>query len=332
MGTCKSTPSKEEVQPRKNQSSSANHHSTSNTDRAEPEKQTEQAPQEQQSGTALASLAKAGEGDTRPTKGEDGEKLEYASSCYIPTSWVSFPLIEQKEYSADSKVYSFALPEGQGLDLPVCSCILTRTPDGQGARPYTPISSGRMKGRFELLIKRYDQGLVSNHIDSLKPGDKAWFKHVSKNVKVQHPFPQKKIGMVCGGTGITPMFQAIQKIVEELEHPFEVVCLYGNRSPQDILLRAELDDLVERSQGRVKIVHVVSGSKAPIPDWDGEKGWVDEERAKKYLPPPEDDPLIMVCGLPALYRTFCGMRDEDELPEGSVLQKLGYKPEQVVKF
>jgi len=271
--------------------------------------------------------------DKRPVLGPDGEKLEYASSCYIPTSWVPFPLIEQKEYSDDSKVYTFALPEGQGLDLPVCSCLLTRTPDGKGARPYTPISSGREKGQFSLLIKRYSQGLMSNHIDSLKPGDMAWFKHISKNIKVQHPFRPRKIGMVCGGTGITPMFQAMQRIVEEPEHEFDVVCLYGNRNPKDILLRAELDELVAQSKGRVKLVHVLSGGKGdPIPGWDGETGWVDEERAKKYLPAPEEEPLIMVCGLPVLYKTFCGPREEEGLAEGSVLHKLGYKAEQIVKF
>eukprot|EP00756_Hemistasia_phaeocysticola_P021994 Hpha_TRINITY_DN15805_c1_g2::TRINITY_DN15805_c1_g2_i1::g.190211::m.190211/K00326/E1.6.2.2; cytochrome-b5 reductase len=122
--------------------------------------------------------------------------------------------------------------------------------------------------------------------------------------------------------------------LEEPEHVYEVTCLYGNRTPKDILLRTELDELVGRSQGRLKVVHVVGSgaSKDPIPDWDGETGWVDEDRAKKYLPPPDADPIIMVCGLPALYKSFCGPREEEGLAEGSILHKLGYKPNQIVKF
>jgi cytochrome-b5 reductase len=38
-------------------------------------------------------------------------------------------------------------------------------------RPYTPISAPDARGFFELLVKSYDQGVMSKHFASLKVGD-----------------------------------------------------------------------------------------------------------------------------------------------------------------
>jgi cytochrome-b5 reductase len=97
-------------------------------------------------------------------------------------------------------------------------------------RPYTPISSNEMRGKFQLLIKRYDGGLVSSFIHSLPVGEKVQFKHVAFNIKLQYPFkmpltkkpltkkpltkkPLRTISMIAGGTGITPMYQALQQLL-----------------------------------------------------------------------------------------------------------------------
>ncbi|KAK1744419.1 hypothetical protein QTG54_004952 [Skeletonema marinoi] len=39
------------------------------------------------------------------------------------------------------------------------------------------------------------------------------FKHIEFNVKIPAPFTHKKIGMIAGGTGITPMIQALHAIL-----------------------------------------------------------------------------------------------------------------------
>ena len=38
--------------------------------------------------------------------------LEYASSCYLPTSWLELPLVAKRDHNHDSTLYSFGLPEG----------------------------------------------------------------------------------------------------------------------------------------------------------------------------------------------------------------------------
>lgn len=118
--------------------------------------------------------------------------LERCSSCYIPTSWLALPLIGKDEYNHDSTIYKFGLPEGQSLNLPVCACILLKAPgkgrkegggkddfDGSDAvRPYTPMSDNAMLGKFELLVKRYDGGAVSQYLHGLTVGEMVEFKHI----------------------------------------------------------------------------------------------------------------------------------------------------------
>ena len=60
--------------------------------------------------------------------------LEYASLCYLPTSWLEVPLVSRKEVSHDSTVYTFGLPKGRSLELPTCACILLDGP-GDTVRP-----------------------------------------------------------------------------------------------------------------------------------------------------------------------------------------------------
>jgi len=96
-------------------------------------------------------------------------------------------------------------------------------------RPYTPVSTNALKGSFELMVKCYDGGL-SKHMDGMSIGDSLDFKHISFNVKTQHPFV-KKVGMLVGGTGITPMLQALHAILGTEGDTTEVTC-GSNTNPQ----------------------------------------------------------------------------------------------------
>jgi hypothetical protein len=81
------------------------------------------------------------------------EVLEYASTCILPTTFIDLPLVAKREYNHDSTIYTFGLPEGKSLSLPICACVLLKAPgrgrgpngkddfDGSDAiRPYTPMS------------------------------------------------------------------------------------------------------------------------------------------------------------------------------------------------
>ena len=231
--------------------------------------------------------------------------------------------------------------------------------DAQGneaVRPYTPISSNEVAGSFELLVKMYEKGVVSRWLGELRPGALVGFKLEARDIRAQYPFQGKtKINMICGGTGVTPMYQILQAIADEDE--IEVVLLCGNRGKNDMLLREEIDKLadsmttwdsldyftrkggVQAASRRLTAVHVLGDRPDmpregiyAIPNWDGEVGWIDKERVLKYCFPPAPDVLTFVCGVPGLYRTMCGARADPMVAEDSVLAELGYSSDMVCKL
>ena len=69
-----------------------------------------------------------------PASPKDVEpELEYASTCFLPTTWLEVPLVARREYNHDSTIYSFGLPEEKTLGLPVCACVLMLAP-GRGRK------------------------------------------------------------------------------------------------------------------------------------------------------------------------------------------------------
>lgn len=58
-----------------------------------------------------------------------------------------------------------------------------------------------MVGKFELMIKIYEDGAFTQKLVKLPIGSKVMFKHIEPNVKIQYPFKHKTIGMIVGGTG-----------------------------------------------------------------------------------------------------------------------------------
>ena len=81
---------------------------------------------------------------------------------------------------------------------------------GDAVRPYTPISSSEMAGKFQLMIKRYREwgdprwphsycppGAVSNYLFELKPGAMVKFKHTKFNVKLPYVVDGKDTTPVC---------------------------------------------------------------------------------------------------------------------------------------
>lgn len=198
-----------------------------------------------------------------------------------------------------------------------------------------------MLGKFQLLIKNYEQGVVSKFVHSLSVGAEVEFKHIPFNVKIQHPFsaqsesgrPIKTVSMLCGGTGIAPMYQALQRVLADPADSTEITLLYGNRSEADILLRKELEALAAKHP-QLKVHHILgaaAGDSAPE-GWKGEVGWIDAEKIKRLCAAPAADTLVFVCGVPAMYVALCGGRGEKEVPADSVLATLGYTADMVYKF
>ncbi|KAK6945069.1 Oxidoreductase FAD/NAD(P)-binding [Dillenia turbinata] len=263
---------------------------------------------------------------------EEGPKV-----ALNPNKWIEFKLQDTAKVSHNTRLFRFSFDPNEKLGLDVASCFITRAPLGQDSdgktkyviRPYTPISDPEAKGFFDLLIKVYPEGKMSQHIASLKPGDVLEVKGPIEKLRYT-PNMKKHIGMIAGGTGITPMLQVIEAILKNPDDKTQVSLLYGNVSPDDILLKQKLDALAAANPN-LKVFYTVDN---PTKDWRGGKGIISKDMVVKGLPGPSDDTLILVCGPPGMMEHISGDKAKDytqgEL--SGILKELGYTESMVYKF
>ena len=109
---------------------------------------------------------------------------------------------------------------------------------------------------------------------------------------------KKRVGMIAGGSGITPMIQLINQILSNPEDSTQVDLLFANRAEEDILLKSQLDDLA-RTHATFRVHYVLSQPASPPgSSWTGLKGQVDANMISALMPSPSRDALIYVCGPP----------------------------------
>lgn len=264
-----------------------------------------------------------------------------------PSKTVSLTLVEKESISHDTRRFRFALPsKAHILGLPVGQHVtLSYVETGTGAtisRPYTPTTSDRELGYVDFVIKVYfgnvnpkfpDGGKMSQHLETLKIGDSMNFqgptgritytgsgvfsvKDYASGKETARP-AAKAIGMIAGGTGITPMMQVARHILASKED-IEIRMLVANQTEADILLRPEL----ERMQVEFPSVKVYFTLDRPPSGWRQGSGFITEEMLKKHLPAAGSETQILLCGPPPMINFAC-------LPN---LEKLGFGQDHILTF
>ena len=200
------------------------------------------------------------------------------------------------------------------LGLPIGKHIVLRFKDSDGrpvSRQYTPISPQHLQGSFELLIKLYPTGKMSQYLASLDPG---------ADVEVRGPLGMleyqgagnllinrggwrerrvKRIGMIAGGTGLTPMWQVARAILADAKDTTAVSFIYANVTEADILLRSDLDRMAEQ-HSNFTVFYTINppreGEVVP-PHWRGGVGFVSQDMIRKHMPQPGDaEAMVFLCG------------------------------------
>ncbi|KAL4785418.1 NADH-cytochrome b5 reductase 1 [Aspergillus varians] len=222
-----------------------------------------------------------------------------------PTEFQDFLLKEKNEISHNVTVYRFALPRPTDiLGLPIGQHIsLGATIEGQPkevVRSYTPISSDNEAGYFDLLVKAYPQGNISKYLTTLEVGQTMKVRG-PKGAMVYTPNLCRHIGMIAGGTGITPMLQIIKAIIRNRPRnggndTTQVDLIFANVNPDDILLKEELEKLTAEDDG-FRVYYVLNN---PPEGWSGGVGFVTPDMIKERLPAPAADIKILLCGPPPM--------------------------------
>ncbi|CEL99134.1 unnamed protein product [Vitrella brassicaformis CCMP3155] len=205
-------------------------------------------------------------------------------------------------------------------------------------RKYTPVTGDETPGHVDLMIKVYrggekdsfpDGGKMSQYLESLEIGDtidmmgpigmieykgNGLFTYGKKQI------PKKKIGMMAGGTGITPMLQVIQAVLADPNDPTQLSLIFANQTEEDILVRDMLEAELQKHPDRFKLWYTLD--RPPSAGWKYSSGFITKEMIQEHLPPPAPDTLILMCGPPPMIKYACKAN----------LEALGYPKEDMLEF
>ncbi|KAK9234045.1 hypothetical protein V1525DRAFT_88833 [Lipomyces kononenkoae] len=226
-----------------------------------------------------------------------------------PDRFQEFALLERIKINHNVAIYRFALPhQSDILGIPSGQHIsVMATVDGNEAvRSYTPISTDDNRGYFDLLVKSYPQGRVSTFIARLEVGQTIRVRG-PKGHMIYKKGLARAIGMIAGGTGITPMLSIIRAVLNNPSDRTKISLIYANVKENDILLRDKLDDLATKHSKIFKVHYVLSN---PDEGWQGSSGFVTLDMIKMWLPCPGKDIKILLCGPPPMMTAMAQLTNE----------------------
>ncbi|XP_074534144.1 NADH-cytochrome b5 reductase 2 [Halichoeres trimaculatus] len=280
-------------------------------------------------------------------RGSAGEKKKKLPVTLLDsTVKYALPLTDKQEISHDTKKFRFGLPSSSHvLGLPVGQHVyLSAKVNGSlVVRAYTPVSCDDDEGFVDLVVKVYyknthpsfpEGGKMSQYLDNMAIGDTIDFRgpnglliykgngqfSIRPDKKSEPKMKKfKHVGMIAGGTGITPMLQLIRSITADSTDNTKCSLIFANQTEKDILLREELEEVKKNHPDKVNLWFTLD---KPPQDWSYSSGFVTQDMIKDHLPAPSSDVLVVLCGPPPMIQYAC-------LPN---LDKLGHKTENIFAY
>lgn len=271
---------------------------------------------------AIGKVTDKGKKFIREQAKANAEKAASSEDVVLNTKrWNPVTLVGKKQVSKDTFTYTFSYGKSKKLGLGTCQHIQfgIHMLDKMLIRSYTPtrpIRECEEDGTLDLTVKTYfpDEnqpgGAFSSFLHELPDGAQVdicgptgeitYLGNGKFNIEgVDKTF--KNVGLVLGGSGITPGYALIKRMVQDGDDA-EIAVVDANKTEGDILLREELSALENSSQCRLTITHVLSHPRDKE-NWEkkgGLSGHVNAAVIKQHLAAPSDDSVVFLCGPPGM--------------------------------
>ncbi|XP_045537101.1 cytochrome b5 reductase 4 isoform X1 [Papilio machaon] len=195
-------------------------------------------------------------------------------------------------------------------------------------RSYTPVGDNwaavDVTAPLKLAIKRYELGVLSPLLTSLKIGSHVTVSGPYGNFKLQKLKTVRKLFLIAAGTGITPMLGLLKFMLSRSNPRCErVTLIFFNKTERDILFRENFEDIMNKDD-RLTVTHVLSNAG---PTWAGRKGRITKELLSEALDESafiSDDELLS-------YACLCGPTEFTHAGI-DILKKLGIKEKCIHAF
>ncbi|EMD62589.1 hypothetical protein COCSADRAFT_28067 [Bipolaris sorokiniana ND90Pr] len=267
------------------------------------------------------------------------ESIEPRPIFLHPREWRQARLQSKKKVSSDTHIFRFKLDhDDQTLGLPTGQHLMLRLRDPVTReaiiRSYTPISQTNQKGYCDILIKVYADtpsragGKMTKALDAIPlghgldvKGPIGKFEYLGRglcSINGKQTKQVKRFYMICGGSGITPIYQVLRAVIQDKQDMTHCTVLYGNRTVDDILCIEDLDAFAKGNENRCRILHTLTQGNE---EWEGRRGRIGEAMLKEECVRREGESMVLVCGPEALEKATC-----------EVLGKLGWGEDEILVF
>jgi len=170
------------------------------------------------------------------------------------------------------------------------------------SRPFAISSAPADRGHYDLTVREAARGFVSPYlVRRVKPGDT--FSSTSPMGEFFHNplFHGDRLMFLAGGSGVTPARSMIRDIAAR-GGARRLHLVYGSKDPDDIIFRAELDELAHAND-TIDVTHVIS---QPDHSWGGRTGFINGDLIAELAGPHlhQMTYYLYLSGPPAIY-DFC---------------------------
>ncbi len=150
---------------------------------------------------------------------------------------------------------------------------------------------------FEITVRGHDEGLVSRHL--ARHAGVGTVVHLSQAEGdfVLPPLLPRKLLMVSGGSGITPLMSMLRSLVD-FRYEGRITFVHYARTPEETIFAEELDDLAAHANIDLTVLHTRTGDKRL------------NELQLRGLCPTYLDTTTFACGPAGLIETLRGLYGE----------------------
>ncbi|KAJ2554874.1 hypothetical protein EV175_002448 [Coemansia sp. RSA 1933] len=278
------------------------------------------------------------------------------TECLTPEQYTGFTLLEKEPLTSDTTRFRFRVnrPRFDGDREKLVDSVResgvwavdVKDHLVQTFRTYTPMhyhvaqtaddETGARHGYLDLVVKRYPRGSLSRFLHDTRVGDQVEMR----GPVLSWPYEKGKYGsvyMVAGGTGIAPMFQLIERTLEDPEDKDTTLhLLYGSPSHDHVIYRQKLDALVHAHPDRLHIHYLVDQQlPADVMDPLLHVGHPDKHSIARFAQAFDSRrDVMLVCGPDPMLASVCGTRpiNAGQGLLAGALKELGFPASRVFKF
>jgi len=225
-----------------------------------------------------------------------------------------------RDETETAKTFRMVADRGAGTEQPAlfrAGQYLSLKVDVDGTRitrPYSissaPSEALGADGFYDITVRREVEGFLTPHVwrnwdvgtKVRTSGPCGFFYH-------EPPRDSSLIVGLAGGSGITP-FRSMAREIAAGNMDAELLLLYGSADENDILFYEEFQELERQTEGKVRVVHVLSCDEVSLEGC--EQGFITADVIRRHAD--VDNSSFFVCGPQAMYHFMEGELAKLNLP------------------